>query len=112
MYQAQATQLGQMIAAARHRKGLSLRDLEQQVRVSRAWLGHLERGVSLSVPPDRLARLADVLELEPTELDRFTVDTMADSLPPLGTYFRAKYDMTPSEIDRLERYVRRLRGPS
>ena len=33
---------------------------------------------------------------------------MADRLPEIGTYFRAKYDLSPEQSEQVERYVSRL----
>jgi transcriptional regulator with XRE-family HTH domain len=109
MTQHQAQQLGALIAKARLRKGLSLRDLEELVGIPRSWLGYLEQGGSRNVPPDRLARLAEALDVEPARIDRITKGSVAESLPEVRTYFRAKYGLSPEQAAQIERYVERLR---
>ncbi len=109
----QARRLGTLIAQARARKGLSMRDMANQLGVSKGWVGELEHGRYLDPSPDRLARIAEALDIEPSRIDRLTEGTVADSLPGLRTYFRAKYDLTPEQIERVERYVERVqKGPS
>ncbi len=111
MTPAQAKQLGQLIAKARMRKGLSLRDLEAELHIARSWLGYLEQGRSLSVAPDRLARLAELLDIEPSRIDRITRGSVADSLPEVRTYFRAKYGFTVEQSEQIQRYVEQYIDP-
>lgn len=112
MTEHQAKQLGQVIAKARLRKRLSLRELEAQLGVPRSWLGYVEQGRSLSVAPDRLARLAEALDIEPARIDRITKGSVAGSLPEVRTYFRAKYGLTDEQANQIERYVQRYIEPS
>jgi transcriptional regulator with XRE-family HTH domain len=106
----QAKQLGLLITKARGRKGVSLRELEARVGIGRSWLSYVEQGQYLERPaPDRLARLAEALDIDPMRIDRLTKGSMAESLPGIRTYFRAKYDMTPDQAAQIERYVKRLR---
>lgn len=107
MTQRQAKELGSLITRARTRKGLSLRDIEEQLDIPRSWLGYLEKGLTLSVAPDRLARLAELLDIEPDRIDRITRGAVADGLPAVRTYFRAKYGLSPEDIKQIERYVER-----
>jgi len=108
----QARKLGTLIAKARARKGLSVREVAERLGVSKGWVGELEQGRYLDPSPDRLARLAEMLDIEPGRIDRITKGSVSGSLPGIRTYFRAKYDLTPDQIERVERYVRRLKGPS
>jgi transcriptional regulator with XRE-family HTH domain len=106
----QAKQLGALIARTRIRKQLSLRALASRSGMTASWIAHVQAGRFLDPAPDRLARLAEALDIEPSKIDRITKGSMAGSLPELGTYFRAKYDLSPAEIAQVERYVRRLRS--
>jgi transcriptional regulator with XRE-family HTH domain len=109
MTPAQAKKLGQLIARTREARGIGMRELALMVGVSLGWISEFEAGRYLDTSPGRLARIAEALNLDPTRLDRFTGGTMANSLPNLKTYFRAKYDLTPEQIAQVEQYVRRLR---
>jgi transcriptional regulator with XRE-family HTH domain len=109
MTEAQAQRLGKLIAKARGAKGLTTRQLADRVGVAHGWLSGMEAGRFLEPAPDRLARLADALDIEPTRIDRITKGTVAEGLPGVRTYFRAKYGLAPEQIERIERYVERLR---
>lgn len=111
MTQAQATQLGKLIAAARIKKGLSLRDIEDRLGIARAWLGRLEQGQTLSVVSDRLARIADLLDIEPARIDRVTKGAVAGGLPEVRTYFRAKYGLSSADVEQIEQYARQFIEP-
>ena len=108
---AQAKQLGTLVAKARQRKGLSYRVLATQLGVAYGWLSELEMGRFLDPAPDRLARLAEALDIAPDRIDRITKGTVADSLPEVRTYFRAKYGLTPAQSEEIERYVARYIEP-
>lgn len=108
---AQAKQLGTIIAKARARKGLSIRELASQLEVHASWVGFLEQGHYLDPAPDRLARIAELLDIEPRRIDRLTRGTMADSLPAVRAYFRTKYGLSPEQGDRMERYFKRYITP-
>jgi transcriptional regulator with XRE-family HTH domain len=112
MTQAQAKQLGRLIARARTRKNRSLRELAAELGVHSSWLGFLEQGRYLDPAPDRLARLAQVLDIAPARIDRITKGAVSEGLPDMRTYFRAKYDLTPEQAAQVERYVKRLRRAS
>ncbi len=111
MTQAQAKQLGTLMAKARRRKGLSHRALALQLGVAYGWLSELEMGRFLDPAPGRLARLAEALDIEPNKIDRITKGSMADSLPEVRTYFRAKYGLTPEQSAQIEHYVKRYIDP-
>ena len=110
--ESQAKQLGTVITTARLSKGLSQRKLAIAVGMSNGWIEKLEQGTFLDPSPDRLACLAEVLDIEPARIDRLSRGNVSSSLPGIRTYFRAKYDLTPEQIERVERYVERLKGPS
>ena len=104
-----AKRLGRIISNARKRRHLSIRGLADQLGISFAWLKQLEDGQYLDPSPDRLARIAEALEVEPSSVDRLARGAVSDSLPELRTYFRAKYQLRQEEIDKMERYFERLR---
>ena len=105
----QARRLGRFIASSRTRKKIGVRELAGAVGVSPTWVAQLEAGDYLDPAQDRLARVADALDIPPARIDAITKKDIAASLPALRTYFRTKYDMTPEEIDKVARYVERLR---
>jgi transcriptional regulator with XRE-family HTH domain len=109
MTRIQAKRLGRIIGAARRRRGLSIRVLAAELDAASSWLTELEHGHFVDPAPDRLARLAEMLDIEPAQIDRITRGSMADSLPEVRTYFRAKYGFTSEESEQVARYVKRLR---
>lgn len=104
----QAKQLGELIAAARLVKGVSLRVLARELDVSLSWLSELEAGKYRDLPSDRLARLADALDIEPARIDAIALGTVADGLPEVRMYFRAKYGLTSEQAERVARYANRV----
>jgi transcriptional regulator with XRE-family HTH domain len=106
----QAQRLGALISKARQRKGVAQTALAAQLGVANGWLAGLEAGRFLDPSPERLARIAEALDIEPSRIDRITKGTVAGSLPGMRTYFRAKYDLSAEQIDRIERYINRLQG--
>jgi transcriptional regulator with XRE-family HTH domain len=111
MTESQARRLGTLIAKARIGKGLSTRELASRLGVAKGWVSGIESGRFLDTAPGRLARLCEVLDIEPARIDRITKGTVADSLPEVRTYFRAKYGLTPEQAERIERYVERYVDP-
>ena len=112
MTPAQAKQLGALVAKARTRQGLSIQDLADRVGATKSWVGFLEQGRYLDPAPDRLAAIAELLDIDAGRMDRMTRGAVSEGLPELGTYFRAKFELTPEQIKQVERYVRRLRSKS
>jgi transcriptional regulator with XRE-family HTH domain len=105
MTEQQAVRLGALIRSARESKGLSLRALEAMTGLARTWLVYLEAGRSLEPLPDRLARVAEALEIDPARVDRVSGNYLARSLPTVRTYFRSKGKATQAELDELEQVI-------
>jgi transcriptional regulator with XRE-family HTH domain len=108
MIREQANRIGRLFATARRNKGWSLRQLSNETGISHTWLLKLERGVYLNPAPELLIRLADALGVDPERIERIVKGQMADSLPGVRTYFRAKYDLSQEDIDQIERTVKDL----
>src|ERR1019366_5630049 len=105
MTEQQAQRLGALIRSAREAKGLSVREVSTEMGLTHSWLGYLETGRSLEPLPDRVAMLAEMLEIDPAEIDRVSGDYLAQSLPTVRTYFRSKGKATQAELEELERVV-------
>lgn len=110
MTDAQARKLGAIVSRARSRKGLSLREAAAKVGISYVWLNDLESGRYSDPAPDRLARLAETLGIDPVAIDRVNHDVLANSLPDVRTYFRAKEGLTAQQLDEVEATLQRLRN--
>lgn len=109
----QATRLGALVTGARLRLGLSQHDLARRLNVAQGWMAGLEQGRFLDPAADRLARVAETLDIEPKQIERIIGPAVRVGLPEMRTYFRAKYDLTPEQIDRIERYIQKMqRGDS
>jgi transcriptional regulator with XRE-family HTH domain len=106
----QAKQLGTVIAKARSKKGWSMLQLASRIGAPKSWVGFLEQGRFVDPAPDRLARIAELLDIKASRMDRLTQGAVSAGLPGLRTYFRAKYDLSPEQVKQVERYVRRLRS--
>lgn len=105
MTETQAMRLGELIRSAREKQNVSLRALESETGVARTWLVYLEAGRSLEPSPDRLARVAETLHIDPARIDRVSGRYLARSLPTVRTYFRSKGQATPAELDELEQVI-------
>ena len=70
MKEQQARQLGRLIAKARKQKGLSLREVDALTGISYRWLLKVERGEFANPSPLRLAKVEEVLDMKPEEVDR------------------------------------------
>lgn len=110
MHKEQAIALGQGIRAAREAEGLSLRGLEAATGIPLSWLTYLEAGRSLEPLPDRVAKIAEVLRIDPAEIDAITGNYLARSLPTVRTYFRSKGKASEAEPDEIERVVAEIQA--
>lgn len=102
MTEVQARELGRLIKRARTSKKLSLRALDELTGVSYGWLSRLERGTLIAPAPSRLTAVAQALDIPPERVDRLTRGEVSRDLPPIRTYFRAKYQLSPEEIGKIE----------
>lgn len=109
MTEAQARQLGRLFKQARKVKRLSLRQVDELSGVSYGWLGDLERGHMTAPAPSKLTKVAGTLGIPPERIDRITRGRLSSELPPIRTYFRAKYQLTTEEIMQIEELFDRIR---
>jgi transcriptional regulator with XRE-family HTH domain len=109
MTEAQARKVGSLLAKARGKKGLTLRDLAQLTGIPPTTITRVERGEYSEPAPDNLARLAEALELDPARIDRLSSNYLANSLPSVSTYFRSKEKASPEEIAEIEAAVGTIR---
>src|SRR5215471_14920358 len=103
MTEVQARELGKLYRRARRARRLSLRTVDELTGVSYGWLRRMEAGQIKAPSPHRLTIVAEAIGLPPERLDRITRGKVAAELPAIRTYFRAKYKLTPHEIERIER---------
>lgn len=109
MTEVQARELGGLFNRARRTRKLSLRALDELSGVSYGWLSRLERGRMIAPAPSKLTRVAEVLGIAPERIDLITRGRVSRDLPPIRTYFRAKYQLTPQEITQIEELFDQIR---
>lgn len=109
MAEAQAKQLARLFKSARLTRKLSLRQLDELSGVSYGWIRRLESGTQLDLSSSKLTKVARVLEIPPERIDRITRGQVASDLPPIRTYFRAKYKLKTEEIQQIEEVFDRIR---
>ena len=104
----EAARLGELFARARAKQGLSLRALEERTGLAYVWIQRLEQGDYVHPSADRLTRLAEALGIDPARINRISRGEVAERLPGMKVYFRAKYDLSPEEVDEVEKFVKEL----
>jgi transcriptional regulator with XRE-family HTH domain len=109
MTEAQARQLGRLFKQARRARKLSLRRADELSGVSYGWIGDLERGHMTAPAPSKLMKVAHVLGIPPERIDQITRGQVSSELPPIRTYFRAKYQLTSGEINQIEELFDQIR---
>ena len=101
--------LASTIRQAREAAGIPIRHLAPLVGAHYSVLSRIEAGETTRPAPELLQRIADVLELDATELLAF----VGVKPPKPKTYFRRAYGLTPEQADeaaeRMEQIVRELR---
>ena len=106
----QAEELGDLIRRGRKQKGLTLYGLADLAEMDFSWLSRLEHGRYTSPNPAQLARLAEVLDIDPARIDAVTHEYLAESMPSTRTYLRSKEKLSPEGMDALERALDEIRA--
>lgn len=97
--------LGEYLRAARKRAGLSIRQLGNLSGISHGYLVKLELGQKDNPSAEHLARLAEVLEIDVSELLAFIGVEPSAALPPPHVYFRRKYGLSDTDADELTQII-------
>ncbi len=98
MTDAQARRLGRLLAQARRRKGLTTRQVAEGQDFTHVWVHRVEQGKYHQPTPHWLWQLTELLDLDPTRIDRMTDERLTSSIPSLHTYFRLDRDADDAEI--------------
>lgn len=106
MSTAKATSLGEAVRQAREEAGLSVRALAASVGVSASNITRLEAGEHQAPSASLLQRVADVLEIDSSDLLAFI--GVKPSLPEPRTYFRRAYGMSDKEAREAVRMIEQL----
>jgi transcriptional regulator with XRE-family HTH domain len=109
MTEVQARELGRLFKQARRSRKLSLRALDELSGVTYGWINKLEHGATADPTPSKLTKVAEVLGIAPERIDRITRGQVSRDLPPIRTYFRAKYQLSPEEIAQIEELFDQIR---
>ena len=105
----QAKKLGEYLKQARTTKGLSLRKLEEMTGIHHVTLGRFEAGSFAAPQPDKLASIAEALELPLADVFTHAEYAVPADLPSFTPYMRSKYTDLPDEaVEKIERYAQRL----
>ena len=107
----QGSELGRYIQSARLERNMSLHQLARAADVDRAMITRLERGLRGSPGPDKIARIAQALGLDLSQLyERAGIPV--PELPSFTPYLRTKYGQLPTDVlDQIETYASKLARP-
>lgn len=86
-----------------------MRQLDELSGVSYGWIRRLENGGAAEPTASKLTKVAQVLGIPPERIDRITRGHVSSDLPPIRTYFRAKYKLTTEEIQQIEKVFDQIR---
>ncbi len=105
----QARQLADIFRLRRTALGLSMRQVAATTGFNIATIANLEAATNLSPLPDTLRAIAEVLNLNVSDLYAVADWLPVGELPTLKPYLRAKYhDLDEAAITDLEAYANRL----
>jgi transcriptional regulator with XRE-family HTH domain len=105
----QAKRLGSYLRRQRTAMGLSTRQLAELARIDDSTVVRFEQGAYASPAPDKLARIAEALDLPLADVFAHAHYALPRDLPNLPAYLRVKYrHLPPSALVELDRYLKRL----
>ncbi len=98
MDRTQAERLGRRLRDCREERDVSVRALAEQCGFDNGTLVRIEQGKFAAPSPDKLARLADALNLPLADVFADAGYVAPSQLPGLGPYLRARYALPDSAI--------------
>jgi transcriptional regulator with XRE-family HTH domain len=107
--------LGDIIRRQRLLKALSSRELAEQSGVHHTTITMLERAEIDQPRPDKLTKLAEALDLDPTDLLTLAGYQPSGKLPGFGVYLRTTTGLPDQAIEELQgyyEYMQKKYGPS
>jgi transcriptional regulator with XRE-family HTH domain len=105
----QAKELGQQLRTRREELGLSLRQLEKLADVDNGTIVRIEQGAFAAPAPDKLARIAEALDLSLADVFALAEYAVPGDLPSFQPYLRTKYrDMPREAVDDLNKAFARI----
>lgn len=105
----QAKRLGGHLRQARDAKGLSAKQLGELTNMNDATIVRIENGSFAAPAADKLARLAEALDLSLADVYGMADYAVPSDLPSFTPYMRSKYKEMPDEaVEQIERYAQKL----
>lgn len=105
----QAKRLGTYLREARRAKGLSARQLGDLTDINDATIVRFENGSFTAPAPDKLARIAEALDLLIADVFALAEYASPSELPSFTPYLRTKSrDLPDDAVEQIEKYVARL----
>jgi transcriptional regulator with XRE-family HTH domain len=105
----QAKKLGHRLRERRAELGLSLRQLEKLADVDNGTIARIEQGAFSAPAPDKLARIAEALDLSLADVFGLAEYAVPGDLPSFQPYLRGKYrDMPAAAVDDLNKAFERI----
>lgn len=102
----QAHKLGEILKTRRDELGLSTYKLAGTAGIDQATVVRLENGAFTAPRPDKLARVAEALDLSAADLFAMAGYTTPHDLPALPAYLHVKYcDLPQVDLDSIEAFV-------
>lgn len=95
--------LGERLRSERERTGWSQRQFARMVGVHHSYLARLENGETTNPAAELLQRMAEVLEVDATDL--LVYIGVKPSLPEPRIYFRHRYGLSPEQAEQAARLI-------
>lgn len=98
----QAKRFGALIRARRHELGLSTYDVGNEIGSTNSTIMRIEQGAFAAPRPDKLARIAEVLDLSLADVFAGAGYVVPDQLPSFRTYLVTRYrNLSETSVDEL-----------
>jgi transcriptional regulator with XRE-family HTH domain len=104
--------LGATLAAARRRRGWTLREAARRTGVHNAHLSQIEKGVILRPSPSVLFQIGEVYGVRFDDLLKLAGYVGGDSSPAVAVAFRALIGLKPELQEEAATYLVQLKGAS
>jgi len=105
----QAKRLGSYLRDGRQAKGLSARSLGELTDINDATIVRFENGNFSAPAPDKLARIAEALDLSVADVFALAEYPATTELPSFTPYLRTKYRDLPDDArEQIEKYAARV----
>jgi transcriptional regulator with XRE-family HTH domain len=100
--------LGQYLEQAREEAGISLRQLVAATGIPQTTINRLLKDEVEKPNPEHLARLADALELNPSDLFMVAGLPIPQGMPSIDALLRAEYDLPEEAVAEARRNIQAI----